>query len=196
MTDFDSQWPSRYLFFPDLCLTSSNGNYHLRPIHWGDREVIRNWRNDQIDVLRQSEPLSTVHQDTYFSQIVLPQLSEKQPDQILFAFLKATQLVGYGGFVHIRWPESSAEVSFLTDTNRSDLETFTQDWTEYLLMLVILARRIGFHTLTTETYSNRPQLIAILENFGFQCLNIVPNHHLIDGKPVDSMVHEYVIDVN
>ena len=194
MAEHDLQWDSGYHFFPELTATSADSRYQLRPIHWNDRDAIREWRNAQIDVLRQHNPLSAADQDNYFSNIVLPQLTQEQPEQILFAFLEDSQLVGYGGFVHIVWSDPCAEVSFLTDADRSNLQVFSQDWSEYLTLLVQLAQKIGFHKLTTETYSIRPELLEILENFGFTQEGLLRDHNLIDGVPVDSFCHAYLIN--
>jgi RimJ/RimL family protein N-acetyltransferase len=194
MAEHDPQWESGYSYFPELSVISADGRYQLRPIHWDDRDAIRGWRNAQIDVLRQHKPLSASDQDNYFSNTVLPQLSQEQPDQILFAFLEDSKLVGYGGFVHIVWPDHAAEVSFLTNTNRSEQHIFSQDWSEYLNLLVQLAEEIGLNRLTTETYSIRPKLIEILENFGFVQEGILREHHLISDSPVDSFSHAYLIN--
>ena len=194
MVEHDPQWDSGYRFFPELTATSADNRYQLRPIHWNDRDAIREWRNAQIDVLRQQNPLSANEQDNYFSNLVLPQLTQEQPEQILFAFLEDSQLVGYGGFVHIVWSDRRAEVSFLTDIDRSEQHIFSQDWSEYLNLLVKLAREIGFHKLTTETYSIRRELIEILEDFGFTQEGIFRDHHLINGEPVDSFTHAYLIN--
>jgi RimJ/RimL family protein N-acetyltransferase len=193
MVEYDPQWDSGYRFFPELTATSADSRYQLRPIHWNDREAIREWRNAQIDVLRQQNALTANEQDIYFSNLVLPQLTQEQPEQILFAFLEDSQLVGYGGFVHIVRSDRHAEVSFLTDVDRSEQHIFSQDWSEYLTLLVQLAQRIGFHKLTTETYSIRPELIEILENFGFTQEGLMRDHHLINGSPVDSFTHGYLI---
>ena len=194
MVENSPHWDSGYRFFPELTITSADSRYQLRPIHWNDRDSIREWRNAQLDVLRQQNPLSASEQDTYFSKIVLPQLTQEQPDQILFAFLENSQLVGYGGFVHIVWSDRHAEVSFLTDIKRSKQHVFSEDWSEYLKLLVQLAQKIGFYKLTTETYSIRPELIEILENFGFTQVDFLRDHHVINGEPINSFAHAYLIN--
>jgi RimJ/RimL family protein N-acetyltransferase len=194
MVEHNPQWDSGYHFFPELTASGANNRYQLRPIHWNDRDAIRQWRNEQMDVLRQVDPLSANDQDSYFTNVVLPQLTQEQPEQILFAFLEDSQLVGYGGFVHIVWTDDCAEVSFLTDIDRTEQHIFSQDWSEYLTLLVQLARRIGFHKLTTETYGIRTELIEILENFGFTQEGILRDHHRINGAPVDSFAHAYLIN--
>ena len=128
MVEHNLHWDSGYHFFPELTAISTDDRYQLRPIHWNDRDAIRQWRNEQIVVLRQVNPLSAHQQDSYFTNVVLPQLTQKQPEQILFAFLEDSQLVGYGGFAHIVWSDHCAEVSFLTDIHRSDQEVISQDW--------------------------------------------------------------------
>ena len=194
MVEHSLQWDSGYHFFPELTVVSTDDRYQLRPIHWNDRDVIREWRNAQIDVLRQVNPLSTNEQDSYFTNVVLPQLSQEQPEQILFAFLEDSQFVGYGGFVHIVWSDQRAEVSFLTNINRLQQHVFSQDWSAYLDLLVQLAQKIGFNKLTTETYSIRPELIEILEDFGFTQEDHLRDHHLVNGSPVDSFAHAYLIN--
>ena len=194
MVEHNLQWDSGYHFSPELTVVSTDDRYQLRPIHWNDRDAIREWRNAQIDVLRQVNPLSANEQDSYFTNVVLPQLTQEQPEQILFAFLEDSQLVGYGGFVHIVWSDRCAEVSFLTDIGRTEQHIFSQDWSEYLDLLVQLAQRIGFNKLTTETYGIRTELIEILENFGFTQEGILRDHHRINGEPVDSFAHAYLIN--
>jgi RimJ/RimL family protein N-acetyltransferase len=193
MVEHNLQWDSGYHFFPELTVVSADDRYQLRPIHWNDRDAIRQWRNAQIDVLRQVNPLSANEQDSYFTNVVLPQLTQEYPEQILFAFLEDSQLVGYGGFVHIVWSDHCAEVSFLTDIDRTEQHIFSQDWSEYLTLLVTLAQKIGFYKLTTETYGIRPNLIKILEDFGFTQEGLSRGHRLINGAPVDSYAHAYLI---
>jgi hypothetical protein len=192
MVKHDPQWDSGYRFFPKLTVTSADNRYQLRPIHWNDRHAIRQWRNEQIEVLRQQNPLSVNDQDNYFSNIVLPQLAQDQPDQILFAFLENSQLVGYGGFVHIVWADRSAEVSFLTETYRSVGQDLFHDWLEYLNLLTQVGRQIELNQLTTETYVSRGPLIAFLENFGFSREIDVGDHHVLDGVQVSSVHHKYL----
>ena len=49
-------WPPAYSCAPGLAAAA--GRYALRPLRWDDREPIRQWRNDQLDILRQDRPLS------------------------------------------------------------------------------------------------------------------------------------------
>ena len=186
-------WPDHYRFYPDLCTGSSAGNYSLRPIDWSDRESIRQWRNAQIEVLRQIDPLTVEDQDGYFSDVVLPQFEQQFPPQFMFAFLKNSELIGYGALVHIHWGDLRAEVSFLTATDRLDEETFAQDWKHYLDLLKPMAQRLGLHKLTTETYDLRKNLIPILEANGFIQEGVLRNHHFLGDEFHDSLVHGIII---
>jgi len=193
MHNIPEEWAKGYIHFPGLEITSPDGRYSLRTIHWNDREVIRQWRNAQIHVLRQVNPLSKEDQDSYFSNVILHELRSNQPRQILFTFEEDDQVVGYGGLVHIVWEDKRAEVSFLTSPNRLHAHTFANDWQNYLSLLHELARRIGFHKLTTETYGTRPDVISILEEFGFQREGELREHHVISSEYVTSYAHGYIL---
>ena len=75
------------------------------------------WRNEQIYHLRQSELLTEESQERYFQDIVSKLFNQKEPDQLLFSFLKNDKIIGYGGLVHINWTDRNAEISFIMDTN-------------------------------------------------------------------------------
>ena len=182
-----SAWPSEYTHFPEL--TSHQGHYRIRPIHWDDRIAIRTWRNEQIEVLRQVSPLSHEDQDRYFELIVRPEFSESQPSQLLWAFLEDDQLVGYGGLVHFAWSDLRAEVSFLTETTRVP-SLLSHDWETFLSLLIPVAReKLALHKLTTETYSSRPDLIPVLESVGFVHEGTLRQHHRVNWQWVDSLAH-------
>ncbi len=188
-----TKWPDGYAHVPNLKTNLIHNGYALRPIRWDDRIAIREWRNAQLDVLRQIESLTASNQDRYFTMTVLPQLDQEFPAQIMFGFLKDSQLVGYGAFVHIHWGDHRAEVSFLTDPSRLDPPTFTADWSAYLNLLKPIASELGLHKLTTETYSLRSDLIPILEANGFVQEGVLREHHLVNGKFTDSHVHGLIL---
>ena len=188
-----TKWPDRYAHFPTLTTDTDYNGYTLRPIHWDDRLAILQWRNAQLGVLRQIELLSTSDQDRYFTETVLPQLDQEFPAQFMFAFLKNSKFVGYGALVHIHWRDHRAEVSFLTDPSRLNPPTFEADWSAYLHLLNPVARKLGLHKLTTETYSLRRDLIPILEANGYVQEGVLREHHLADGKFNDSHIHGLIL---
>lgn len=187
-----SDWPGQYRHFPNL--TASSGNVTLRPLRWEDREPIRLWRNDQIDVLRQTHELSKADQDRYYRDVIRPQFDQEHPAQILWAVDENEALIGYGGLVHIVWPDRRGEVSFLTETTRSTT-LLERDWTAFLDVLVPMARdRLGLHKLTTETYVTRRDVIPLLESHGFQREGTLREHHRIGTTWVDSLAHGLILD--
>jgi RimJ/RimL family protein N-acetyltransferase len=161
-----------------------NGNYLLLPIRRRDIYKIKDWRNAQIDVLRQEKLLTDDEQTRYFDEVIQPSFSDKKPDQILFSYLYKNECIGYGGFVHIDWPNKTAEISFLVDDKRAkDEKTYRKDFENYLeLVKEIAFTRIGFQKIFTETYAFRKQHIAILENAGLRLKRA--------KKPSGSFFHE------
>jgi len=176
------------------CLThqqvSLNG-YVLSPLQEDHVEPIRQWRNEQTDILRQDETLTTQEQKRYFENYVWSELNAKRPKQILFAFKVEQVLIGYGGLVHIQWQDQHAEVSFLLSPQRlSSAESYGLDFSSFLRLLKEVAfSDLGLHRLFTETYDVRPLHIEILEENGFAREGVVRRHKVIDGVPVDSLLH-------
>lgn len=187
-------WPTHYACAPDL--TASDGRYRVRPIAWEDREAIRTWRNAQIDVLRQTQPLTPEAQAQYFSSVVAPQMRAAEPEQILLALTFDAQLIGYGGPVHIAWSDRRSELSFLTRPDRRmDAATLRDDWTAFLGMLQPICRdQLRLHKLTTEVFESRADLLDLLESSGFEREGMLREHHWWDGRWVTSVVHGLILD--
>ena len=184
----EEDWPTSYACAQGLYF--QRGNLMLRPIHWRDRESSRNWRNAQIDILRQSKPLSVEEQDVYYRDVIRPQMEQAEPSQILFGLEESGELIGYGGIVHINWPDRRGEVSFLTPTSRCSKFQLHDDWMTFIEMLTTLARTsLNFHKLTTETYEIRSDLIQTLEEAGFRPEGVLDAHHLVGGTWVSSHIH-------
>jgi hypothetical protein len=172
-------------------LTLSFENYAVVPIRVEDRFAIMEWRNEQLEILRQKEPLTVEDQNRYFHEVVKPDFGNKRPRQILLSFLHQDKLIGYGGLVHIEWRDSRAEVSFLLETSRnSDIEQFKLDYSIFLRLVKRLAfQQLSLHKLTTEAFDLRPYLIDTLEASGFVQEGRLKAHNCIDGKFVDSLLH-------
>ncbi|MBD2720791.1 GNAT family N-acetyltransferase [Hymenobacter armeniacus] len=167
-------------------------DYQLIPIRYEDREPIRAWRNAQLPVLRQAEPLTAEQQEAYFQRVVLPLFAQERPGQLLFSLLHAGQLIAYGGLVHISWPDLRAEVSFLVDPVRAaDAATYRQDFLAHLRLLGRVAfEGLQFNRLFTETYDIRPAHVAILEEAGFRLEGRLRQHvQLAPGTFADSLMH-------
>ncbi len=168
-----------------------HGRYRLLPIRPDDREAIRQWRNAQLDILRQAAPLSAEAQDRYFQEVITPLFEAEQPAQLLFSLLLEEELIGYGGLVHFDWPAGRAEISFLLETGRNGhIPTFQADFAAYLHLL----RQVAFEDLSlqkinTEAYDVRPYLTAVLEAVGFAEEARLPRHVQVAGQLVDTVFH-------
>ncbi|MET4073485.1 GNAT family N-acetyltransferase [Hymenobacter sp. UYCo722] len=168
-----------------------HGRYRLLPIRPDDREAIRQWRNAQLDILRQAEPLSTESQERYFREVVAPLFDAEQPAQLLFSLLLDEELIGYGGLVHIDWLAGRAEISFLLETSRNaHIPTFQADFAAYLHQL----RQVAFEDLSlqkinTEAYDVRPYLTEVLAAEGFTEEARLPRHVRVAGQLVDTVFH-------
>tara|TARA_B110000495_G_C23000886_1_gene590679 strand:+ start:275 stop:835 length:561 start_codon:yes stop_codon:yes gene_type:complete len=165
-------------------------NYVLIPIREEDIQSIRNWRNSQIDVLRQKKVISEKEQQEYYEKILKKDFYKNNPEQILFSVLLKSQCIGYGGLVHIDWEQKSAELSFLNETSRANnFELYFKDFSKFLKIITQIAfDDIKFNQLVTETYNTRPKTIEILKKFGFKNKNTLKNHVEINGKLIDSLI--------
>jgi len=163
----------------------------LVPVQPEHIESIRLWRNAQMDVLRQSAPISATQQQAYFERHIWPTQSQAQPAQILVGYLHDGNLIGYGGLVHIAWEHRRAEVSFLLDPQRTVSEpAYAADFLAFLSLVQVLAfDALGLHRLYTETYAIRTHHISVLEAAHFQPEGRLRAHVWIDGRAVDSLMH-------
>jgi len=170
--------------------------YKLIPIRLEDRHLIREWRNQQIAILRQKEPLTAEKQDAYFEQVIAKLFEEKEPAQLLFSFLEDGILIGYGGLVHIDWESRNAEVSFLTNTQRTNnLDQFIDDWIHYLTILKRIASQdLNFVKIYTYSYDMRPHLYVALEKSAFVEEARLKQHVIVDEKFVDVLIHSCFLD--
>jgi RimJ/RimL family protein N-acetyltransferase len=167
------------------------GALSVRAVQLVDIEAIRQWRNAQIDVLRQSEPITPEQQEAYFATHIWPQFDSPQPDTILVSYREGDRLIGYGGLVHVAWAHQRAEVSFLLDpVHIRDDKTVARYFGAFLgLMKGLAFADLGLNRLCTETYAIRPHYIAMLEENGFRHEGVLRQHVWIDGQPVDSVLH-------
>ena len=169
--------------------------YCLVPFMEQEMELIRKWRNEQIDYLRQNKPLTKDEQSKYYHQVIKKSFYEKKPEMILFSFILKNNCIGYGGFVHIDWNLKKAELSFVLDTNRTEkLETYKKEFSIFLkIILNIGFKQILFHKIFTETFDIRPNTILVLEKAGFVLENRLSSKNYINGSYVDSLFHRILI---
>ncbi len=165
--------------------------YSIVPIRYSDMEFIRKWRNRQIDILRQNTLLTKRDQKEYYTNIVEPLFSEKEPSQILFSYLQERILIGYGGLTNIDWLAKRAEVSFLLDDQRVVNDTvYWDDFSNFLALIKKVAfYDIYLHRLYTETYDIRPLHVKVLKKNGFKLEGTLKDHVVINNNYIDSLIH-------
>ena len=178
-----------YSCLPRQCLGSSK--YQITAIQDKYIELIRVWRNAQMDVLRQPSPIDPGQQQEYYARHIWPTLTQAQPANILMGLLFEGQFIGYGGLVHIGWEHARAEVSFLISPDRvKDVDLYAQDFSAFLGLIQQLAfADLKLHRLYTETYDIRPHHIAVLEANGFVREGVLRDHIRIDRRSVNSIFH-------
>lgn len=165
-----------------------------RAVEPADIEAIRCWRNAQIDVLRQSHPISHKEQVTYYEDTIWPDKSSTDPTNILLVLFKDNVTIGCGGLVHITWHYGRAEVSFLLDpvVPRTDVEKadLFSKWLEMMKRLAF--RDHGLTRLATETFAMRKAYFGVLERSGFQREGQLRHHVRVGTQPMDGIIHGYL----
>jgi RimJ/RimL family protein N-acetyltransferase len=174
--------PRHYLSQEDLSVIP------VQPCHI---EKIRQWRNDQMDVLRQSKYITEDQQIHYFNKHIWPDMKSDHPKNILLACYNKQKFFGYGGLVHISWENRRAEISFLLETK---ITMQPDKYAHYFFAFLIIVKRLAFSDLCferlhTETYSSRDAVISILENSGFIREGELRSHVIINGKHHNSILH-------
>ena len=154
-------------------------------------EAIRQWRNAQLDILRQTSPLTAEQQERYFASDVWPDMEQAHPANVLVSYFLEDRLIGYGGIVHIAWEHGRAEVSFLLDPAlASDESAYRGHFSNYLALVKEMAFiDLRLRRLFTETYAIRDCHMAMLEQSGFRREGVMREHVLAGGRPVDSIIH-------
>ncbi len=168
------------------------GEYVIAPLRKGDILKIKNWRNRQIDILRQEKPLTDEDQKKYYENVISPSFSSEKPAQILFSFILNKECIGYGGLVHINWNAKTAEMSYLVDPERTQNDLlYKKEFSIFISMIkTVVFTELNFQKIFTETYDIRPRHIKTLEDNGFEFKNRKKNYIKINDRYVDSLMHE------
>lgn len=157
-----------------------SGDFSLRGVRQRDAELIRTWRNAQLSVLRQLDPLTYEEQQSYFARVVRRDFNSETPDQILFSLLEDDVLVGYGGLTHIDWRAYRAELSFLS--SREQTRFYAEDLRAFLEMLHTVAFDwLDLARIWHETYGRGPVHNVVLEEFGYKQEGTLRDHVRVGG---------------
>lgn len=169
------------------------GDFRIIPIRYEDQYAIMKWRNDQIDILRQSTPLTEEDQKRYFSTVVRNLFDEEKPSQVLVSFFEKDQLIGYGGLVHIDWKSLNAEISFLLDSSLNNEKNYLQKFAIYLELIEHLASEIHLHKIYSYGYRIADYRFEPLIKSGFANEVILKRHKNINGRMHDVMIYSKII---
>jgi len=180
-----------------LCLTKEKyeiNDHNYVPLRKEDMVSIKNWRNEQIDILRQNIPLTDQDQISYYQKIILPSFQEKNPRVILFSIINSGECIGYGGLTNLDWISRKAEISFLIKTSYSEnIEMYEKYFTRFLEFIKIIAfDEIDFNRIFTETYDIRFHVIEILEKSGFKKEGMLRENVIKSNKFLDSKIHGFL----
>lgn len=166
------------------------GDYSLVPIRDEDKYSIMEWRNKQIDILRQKELLTKEKQENYFKNVVNQLFEKEQPEQILWSFLYKDELIGYGGLVHIDWDAKNAEISFILSNERNNnTNIFKTDWSNYLKIITDIAQNIlHFNKIYTYAYDLRDYYFEVMYEQKFSLEARLKKHICIKEKLHDVLI--------
>lgn len=151
---------------------------------------LKNWRNSQIDVLRQWKPLTEYNQEMWFQHI------SEDDTQIVFAIMVPNQqnnmeLEGYCGITNVDFINRRCEISFLMNPLRAQNKELYRD--DFLSVLYLLCQygfeNLNLHKMFTETFAFREYHIKILNEFGFNEECTLKEHNFIRGTYYDSYIH-------
>tara|TARA_B100000315_G_C14445147_1_gene526482 strand:+ start:267 stop:830 length:564 start_codon:yes stop_codon:yes gene_type:complete len=167
------------------------GDYVIEAVQPQHIEKIRKWRNEQMDVLRQSKPISKAEQFAYYEKNVWPEMIKKNPDKILLSIMHDGILKGYGGLVYLNWEHLRGEISFILDTQIANTE---MDFGELFPLFLLMIKNIAFHDLSLyriygELFDIRPQYAKAFENAGFTLEGVLKAHRRLNGEPIDSLIY-------
>ena len=170
--------------------TYKNGDFEIVPIRHADRFEIMQWRNEQMYHLRQNVLLTKTDQDKYFNNTIAQLFEEKQPEQLLFSYLKGDKLIGYGGLVHIDWVRGTAEISMIMET-KLQKKHFIEIWTIFLVLIKHVALNANLTEVYTFAYDLRPKLYVALEQSGFKMFDRIPKAVRVGSEQVDIVIHNF-----
>lgn len=162
-------------------------DYTLVPIRNEDKFAIMDWRNSQVDILRQKNILTREIQEKYFQNTVDNLFKINKPDQLLWSYLYKNELIGYGGLVHIDWDARNGEISFLLDTeHNNNPDIFKKDWEIFLHLIEEIAfLELKFHKIYTYAYNIRNYYFEVMYKCGYALEGRFKEHVSINGKQED-----------
>lgn len=168
-------------------------DFEITPIRFEHRYQIMDWRNEQINLLRQKNKLTKQEQDNYFKKIIFKQFQLKKPTQILFSFFYQNKLIGYGGLVHINWIHKNAEISFLLKPELNKKNTYIESFKTFLFLIEKVAISINLHKIFTYGYDLFQYRFYPLIELNFHKEATLKKHKKINGKLIDILIYSKIL---
>ena len=147
----------------------------LNPIEHKEIFDIMDWRNSQIEFLRQDKLLTKKDQIDYFNNNIRIQCKSDLPSQIIFSVKEADEFIAYGGLTYIDWNEGVAEISYLSKPFFYVSNTiYCSRLNTFIKILSNLAfENLNLVKIYSITYPNRTYQIKCLDLFMKRDLNSI-----------------------
>jgi RimJ/RimL family protein N-acetyltransferase len=165
----------------------------IRPIRYENKDKIRIWRNDQINILRQARPLSKSDQDTYFKNVIESLFDQRNPDQIIVGLYDVEELIGYGGLVHIDWGNKHAEISFLLSSEINSKKNYLSCFKKFLVLIEQLASKMNLNKIYTIGYATDHFRFEPLVSNDFRHEATLKKHKFVGDRLVDSLIYGKIL---
>jgi RimJ/RimL family protein N-acetyltransferase len=120
----------------------------LRALELGDMESIREWRNDNLSILRTPFALTKEQQEDWYKNEICDRRSKSRFWAICY---KDIGLVGYGGIENIQWENRIGEISLLI-APKYEGKGFGKQAAKDILHEAF--NNLNLHTVFAECYEN------------------------------------------
>ena len=155
----------------------------LKALEIKDLEKIKQWRNEQMYILRQSKPLTMHNQVEWYKKI------STDPNQRIFGIVdKFGDLIGYCGFVYIDWKNKHAEMSMVFKTKKATDMVLHKEAINLLLRIAF--ESLNLNKIYVEYYDLREEDYGIMiQDMGFHNDGILRQHNYEGGEYQNSNIY-------
>ena len=163
---------------------------YLSQIEHEDIKGIMIWRNNQMNILRQSKPLNMEDQEIWWKSVSLSKSMR------LFSIINNhEEMIGYCGITNINEDCLRGEISFLLNPKiKENSEEYEEIFLEVLKMLLNFGfNELNLNRIFTETYEYRKNHIVTLEKAGLIREGTLREHIFKQGKFYNSVVHSIIM---
>lgn len=152
----------------------------LKPLSISDMEPIRNWRNEQLSMLRTSFPLTREMQEDFYHNVV----SNRSANARYWGIHDNEKLIGMAGIENIQHENRLGEISLLLIPNTMD------KYGEEALSLILHEgfMNLNLENIFTEAYVSSPYSAFWTEQEKKRKagISLLPNRKYYSGKYLGS----------